>query len=793
MSRKRKLLLFFSCLIVLSLLLAGCQPSLAGEATKMAKASKSVEKVRNESQGRLSVSEARKLQEKISTNPGRITMIEEKAPLKREGGRGEEGEEEFKSLTIPIITIPPLLNMKGIDYQPGQWEKITGSGTGVYTGVSAYTNSETKKVEEILAIAGGQLWVWDVMTNQAKWRQIIINNINNEFIEAQVDPNNKNHFIVALKELTESNGEKLHVYSTVDGGKKWDAALSLANVDAFGLTQGLTVHFFDSDHVILMHRNAGVFTSSDSGKTWKQTQKKTLDSHSKEFASFNNEGGALLYIPDEHAIFASYDFGNTWTKVKDIEKDFDGTFGYAIGSGKNMYVVMAPKDGGYAHIFRTQDGINWNTYIPYISQTQDGVTYPTYVSSWPMQNLVVDQNNADHLIAFIYVDGPFESFDGGKSWKRYYETTSPKSGIKIDTVKEINCEGCGLPYDVRATFVDKYNHILYAADQGLFMVIPKIKVNDIPIISNIAKPLSFEEARDIKVDSCGNLYYGVWHRSPVIKTKEGYYYAEGPEKLGFILTDPSKCTNTPALPFGAYGAYPDINNYVQNSQSYDLSFAFKDFKPGSGSLVYFKNRLYAVNMVAELIQLDIFGESYSPVKVFSKNINFIFKSVGGSTLYAVDSGGAIWETNDGEKWDYYVFPMIIKKLHGGTASASSYVLVSDSSWVGSVNSEIKSWPNTDKITSVLADKSCQTRLYGIADAKDKNGIDIKTVKVSSDFGQSWQEFGAGITGRASIQLGDTDGKYLYVATIGNGVWKRSTERLMCKKWIEIEQKFSAIK
>ncbi len=788
--------------MLFSLLFIGCQSPLVGEAKKTrlidTTENKPVEKidlvVELDTRTKLTSSESRKLQSKISTSPGRITKVEEIVPQKRTGGRKPQGEEVIKPLTFSFLAVPPILDMKGMDYQPGAWEKITGTGVGVYRGVSVYTDPETKIVEEILAVAGlssfGQLWKWDMLTNQGKWEQIIINNANFDIISAQINPSNKNHFIVALKEpkTSQKNKEVLNVYSSLDAGKTWTTILSLS--PEIETSQGVTVRFFDGSHLILMHRTEGVFISSDSGKTWKNTKKSHLEHWSSEFSSVTAKGRAMIYFHQEKALYLTTDYGMNWKKVKDVSNDevpSDDeskrvTMSYAW-TDDILYVISTPVTSGIKKIYSSIDGgATWQMVT---------TTLPSY-TGWPEQSVVVDPNNKDHLNIFLYMGGPFESFDGGKSWVRYYDINS---GLKIDTVKEINCKSCGIPYDVRGTFSDGYNHIFYASDQGLFMIIPPSLKGDSPSLFNIGKPLSFEDSAAIQVDNCGNLYYSIWHRSPVIKTKEGYYYADSPEKWGVMLTDPSKCTDAPMLIVGTSN-YFGISNYVQNFKSYDLSFTFKDFKSGFGNVVYFKNKLYAINNENKLQRLDIFAKTLSPTAVFSKEISYIFKSVGDGVLYVVDSSGIIWQTSDGENWAYDTFPLSVGKynLRGGTASGNPYLLVSDSSFVGSVNpGDVRVWPNTEKIIHVLADKICQTRLYGIADAKDKSGIDINTIKVSLDFGQTWQEFGLGISGTVNIYFGDTDSKYLYVATSERGVWKRSTEGLECKKWIDIEQKYSTVK
>ena len=763
--------------VFLSLTIVSCQKTAVGEATRIPTAEDvSVVQFREQ----LTSSEAREFQKKESVlNKGRVLSAARESQSWRGEERDEQGEEKVKPFAINFISIPPILNMKGIDYQPGAWEKITGSGAGVYTGVSAYTNPQTKQVEEILTIASGltfasgQLWNWDSGTTQ--WKQVTINGISNGMIEAQIDPFNKNHWIVVLT----GDAKKLTVYSTLDAGKNWNSVLSLPL--SLKYDDRVTIHFFDASHLILMHDHSGIFVSSDSGKTWKNTKKGVLDKHARETQAFNSKGNALVYFLGEKKIYRSNDFGATWILAWDAAAVVNNKkeFSYAIdATGTRMYIIASQSDTNPKTVYQKDGEGAWNSF---------GVSFP---SSRNIQSFIVDPNDNNHLIIFQYMEGPSESFDGGKSWGRDYLI----SGLKTDLVPEINCVGCGLPSDIRETFSDNYNHILYASDQGLFLFLPRASNSDIPTVQNVAKALSFEDAGDIKVDGCGNLYYGVWHRSPVVKTKEGYYYAEGPEKQGFILTDPSQCATAPAFVLGA-GDDPDIRNYVQNSQSYELSFSFKDFRGTAGSVVYFKNKLYVLDEKNKLQRLDLFAPSYSPELVL-EDINYIFKSVGDTVLYAVDSSGVVWKSNDGESWGYDVFPVLVSALFNmtsATANGLSYVLLSDFSFVGSITEgKVQAWPNKDRLQSILADKSCETRLYGVADSESKSGVDTHTVKVSSDFGLTWQEFGEGIAGFSQLYLGDTDSQYLYVATNGKGVWKRSTTGLICKKWSEVESKFSKI-
>ncbi len=774
--------------VFLSLTIVSCQRTAVGEATRIPYA-ENVSDVRYREQ--LTVSEAREFQNKeLGLKDGRIQYAEKKM-RSRGKERKEQGEEELPiSLPFPVAVFDIAHVDLAAALGKGTWEKVSVPGFGSYWSVSSFTDQKVysdsnKGVVKLLAVAYGSLYSWDLY--QPVWKQMGVGQFTypDYFFDAQIDPTNKDHFIVAVRDV-EKGKLVIKIYSTYDSGKTWVSSLSLSNVDGYDV---VSLYFMDGKHVILEHATEGIFTSSDSGKTWKKSKKGSVGRQGRLFPGFNSQGDVLLYFPDEKKIFQSTNFGETWSAVFDtVPFSKTGEISYAVSNARTKYIIASQKEAVSKMVYRQEEGKGWTSSL---------VPFP---SNGPIQSFVVDPKNDNHLVIFQYMFGPAESWDGGQTWARHY---ADGSGLKVDVAKELcppDVEGCqSLAYDLRSTFVDEFFHLYHATDQGLFMIIPSsAKGSKDMFQNNIAKSLSFTESFDVKTDICGNLYYGVWHRSPVIQTKDGVYFVKSPEKAGFILSDPTQCLQSPALIYGYYGG-TGVYSYVEDLATHILPAAISYKNQIQGAILYFKDHIYYIDAKSdELRRSDTYYSS--PSETLLDDIVYIFKSKGGSLLYAVDSLGALWQTNDGMLWNEFIFPIptVIKddfKLRSGAAVASNFILAFSDRFFASVDSgkTIQSWVNSGKIIQVQSDASCQTRLFGVSESVDKQGVTIRTIKISYDFGQTWQEFGEGIAGVHELYLGDSDSKSVYVSTIGKGVWKRSTEGLVCKKWSEIEQKFSTIK
>lgn len=215
------------------------------------------------------------------------------------------------------------------------------------------------------------------------------------------------------------------VYKSTNGGSTWhDISGRAHGLPDSGFSQ-LSVHPSDSRILYLVggcdvrfdtFESAGldpdvvngVYTSSDSGNTWKQLGRGTLGRDSGQVKSLAFSSQGFLFAAAENGAYYSDDDGAGWTKIPGLPYETLG--GLALQKGRDERVYAYTNGAGlYTGTVRKDGSIAWDSDArgQVIQKLQPRI-YFTQIIKDPRAN--------DLVYASGFPGGIFKSADGGRRW-----------------------------------------------------------------------------------------------------------------------------------------------------------------------------------------------------------------------------------------------------------------------------------------------------------------------------------------------------------------------------------------
>ncbi len=438
-------------------------------------------------------------------------------------------------------------------------------------------------------------------------------------VDASVDPNDRNHiFAIAprtdsefgLYETVNGGQNWTEVEYFVENETLFDKngglgrCMDCARVHAFGNGDVFVYNFDFSDYV---------FHSDDGGDTWSEAQI-DLDEDGtpsvRKVLQFTDNGHGLL-VPSAKKVYRTRNYGKNWTKLGEYSDSGGISFGLSR-DGSTAYVVykrgklfelnsgrkkilnngsLTQKirnifssngeslsssaklkvdeknetwkidDGDSRYWIKNNDGdLKVEQTCCHIDKYGSGTNPNTMDNSKEMPGkgthaTIVDPDDASRLTVFVYMSGPWQSFDSGKDWDRLFnnkkvvgaDMSFSTKGLRLNKKPQ---KAMAKPVDYRDVEVldrVKDDPILLGSDQGLFLMQPPDKAGKKVELMNVGAMKDHGQVGDVKVDDCGNVYHGLWHHSAMIRpsgTDDVFTYFNRPtgaESGGFSVKDRSNC------------------------------------------------------------------------------------------------------------------------------------------------------------------------------------------------------------------------------------------------------------
>ena len=208
-------------------------------------------------------------------------------------------------------------------------------------------------------------------------------------------------------------------------------------------------------------------------------------------------------------------------------------------------------------------------------------------------------------------------------------------------------------------------------------------------------------------------------------------------------------------------------------------------------------RLSSTDQKWGIVAQGIGGGSFNTIDVeFSKDLNHMFISTGGSQVTRVDGLGSLYTSSPTFEDDAFVTnsPVTtvttfnpggsVSGIHVNPSNPDDMITVSSS---GSVKRSANATAASPSFTNLSAITSPSPMVYdGIIDRDDPNVIVVGTSHgafVSEDGGTSWNDASIGFTGTPVYEVKQSwrtwnEGNYrpgeIYIATFGRGIWSSSS-------------------
>ena len=231
----------------------------------------------------------------------------------------------------------------------------------------------------------------------------------------------------------------------------------------------------DSSSVLLAATPFGVFKTTDSGTSWRQTSRKL--SMIPQFLQIHPWIPTRVYASGEQGIFVSTDKGGSWAQAKPIrnpyslrELTFTPTNAGAIHGASNDGVLHT-EDGGFTWVAArfgltrldivavtldaddSETSYAWTADGSCFRSTNNGLEWSNYTPPWKVGgsvHIVSDRYAPSSTVAVVEGSQVYFSPNGGGTWKRVLDR--------------------GFPLDVLAVHWNANSGVLYVGtrDQGVF-------------------------------------------------------------------------------------------------------------------------------------------------------------------------------------------------------------------------------------------------------------------------------------------------------------------------------------
>ncbi len=369
--------------------------------------------------------------------------------------------------------------------------------------------------------------------------------------KALIDPQNSNHYVIAYAAVDIMNtidSYKLdipaYLYESFDAGKTWthldmgklikDKKMVAPNLNFVSF---LKMDFVDNTLVLLVsYAESKVYGTAviriENSAPISATA--FVADAIKDFAFANDGLHGILFKKgiepmiggtqqNDTILYKTSNKGASWkpllteTQLKNIGlglENYNYTGADVSNNGQTIYLIAESTANPAADMLAksSNGGATWTT----IAVEKHILEMPGSYGEWKLgeitnlrvQDVVIDPHNSEHLFAFRYMFGLYDSFDSGKTWKKTVSGFSsmaylnnPDDGIML--IRDMDLRYKELTFFELNT--EEFAFLL-STDQGLFLYDSKTHA-----FSNLAKDLYLGHSEKVTVTNCPRVYAGLWH------------------------------------------------------------------------------------------------------------------------------------------------------------------------------------------------------------------------------------------------------------------------------------------
>ena len=597
----------------------------------------------------------------------------------------------------------------------GSWTQVTWNlPAPFHTAQAAMDPTDADHIFALIAKANdrGELILYETTDGGKEWSRVsyfaepehTLNDVGKNFlayassVEIHVFDNGQNIF------LYNYNGDHWGYYST-DGGDNWHTADLDVEPHGPALARN-KLYATDQGGLLLNATDGELYRSTDYGQTWSQI----ADYSDKAFHAGRgaDEGMSFAMSADNQTVRVFYKQAfsiddslasdlNSGTVTQDLVTAFQNNDAAVVQGGN---VKVKNKDNHWKVfngdlrwlVWADGNQLNVRTCCYLDTSTDGGESFESKNLSEPFpadgpQGLLIDPDTPERLTAFIYMEGPYISQDGGSTWTRVYADSVDQHLWQnhfydsYTITRNGPSKGMAKPTDYRDMMVlDEFpgNPILVGSDQGLFFMSHPTEEVSPTVFWNAAAGMDHSEVYSVEVDDCGNLYHGLWHHSAMIRPAHEedeiaadslFYYGDQftSEAGSMFVQSKSDCLDWASI--GTNVGNPsqyDFKTYVSN-QSGTLKNVKSDFRlKYKGSPVFENGMWYYVERSTDSLNATPPDSS-----------KFRARRANGSLVQAPRArsprkdrpANAVWYlTGAGSTWRHW--PDQIKRIQGGSTQTS---------------------------------------------------------------------------------------------------------------------------
>jgi photosystem II stability/assembly factor-like uncharacterized protein len=542
------------------------------------------------------------------------------------------------------------------------------------------------------------------------------------------------------------------VYKTLDGGKSWKKVWQGDNVARYVWIDPrdtnvlyVSTGIFDreaanSDVLAGVHGGVGVIKSTDGGKTWTQINNGIKNLYVGSLFMHPTDPDTLLagtgnaWGSPGAGVYLTTDGGQSWQQTLTVDLMIESV----EFSTANPQIAFA---GGFNGVYRSEDGgRTWTS----LGQSQVGWGSPGIMAGHPF-DFQVDPRNPDRIFSNQYSGGNFLSLDGGTTWE------PASKGYTGAAVRDIAAD----PTQPGAVIV--------AARSGIFA-----SYNGGEDWMGLSfRPFFFPDWHVVAVDPSNpqHIISGLtcW-RSLVASSNSGaswHKVREISDSVNKAFTDVVFAPSNPKTVYAASAGFISCGQFTSDVPSSGFNTSVK--MPGSGVFVsHDGGEAWEQSPDPQMQDLAIGRLAVDP-----ENPGIVFAA----TFYH----GLLRSSDGGQSWD---------QVQGGLPANRSITTVSidprDGSHIFAGLSQGGLYRSTDGGTSwrqVVAGLPAEGVMTDVEfDVQDPMVLYASEVFSgvyrSQDGGKTWQTINSGMGVRSINALAlSTDGKHLYAASEGSGVYR----------------------
>ncbi len=496
----------------------------------------------------------------------------------------------------------------------------------------------------------------------------------------------------------------------------------------------------------------------------------------------------------EDSLYKTEDAGTSWTMVFSPEKqgleDYDITAYDISEDGQRIYLFLKSKAKQTNIIAKSfNGGIDWTQveiqeFRWMILNDNWEYTLDDYIFKYTAQDLVLDEENEDYIALFIYMNGFFDSFNGGVDFTKFitnYQDVYILNGaageaqviepmdLRIDTMTEVQTQ--------------QGDAFLIPTDQGLHYYDGLTGT-----LQNLAPDLFLADSGIVSVSpACPRIYSGLWHiGSYWINPDNSIEGFNGGENWGYGIGPDDGC-DTPV--FSPVHGYLGDGKNVDEDKSEFFQESFDYGWPIEETFSYYDGWWYVFRWWGSMWYLVRINEAFSTYEIlYPDNDTTAYvkaygmdTSVSGSPIWVLDHNLILWKFVDGDwfKWKNldavdYDIKNIIEEVNGIKVYKDRIILYGHSGMYISVD-QGKTWYKGfegEKIWALAQDK-CGTIYMAVQPDPDSN---LGGVYYSNDNGKTIYKLGTGDSKSYISSLAiDHANDVMYAGTAGESILRITLE------------------